>query len=110
MKILKKSVKEYHAMQRKAIKNQSKGRNGNNHAQTKNDVYEVWNINDSGNVIFTGYLKAAETWYPEAPRAGFLVRWAAEPCLYTLDADVKDRVTDEIIEEITNIQNKYRKQ
>jgi aspartate-semialdehyde dehydrogenase len=108
MKILKKAISDYRIMKRKAQSNYSKGKNGNNYAQTENDVYEVWDINKAGNVFFDGYLKAATTWYPEAPSAGFLVYDAQQAMQFTRDEEVKGKVPQDILEEILNIQNEYR--
>jgi hypothetical protein len=69
MKLLKTSVAEYHRLERKAIRNRGINKQG------ENSVEGRWNINEHGNVIFDGFLKDRDTWYPTPLRDGFYVVW-----------------------------------
>jgi hypothetical protein len=103
MRVLETAKKEFNAMCRRAQVNREKN-------QGFDDAVCVrWDISETGNIKFAGWLKESGTWYTEY-RTGFAVTFNYEYNKCEILSDYPDEYKDiqqSIINELWAIENEY---
>jgi len=92
MRLLKNEIEKMFRMERKANRNKRKG------YYSENCMHIQFDVNKSGNVIFSGWLKNYNTWYQQTH--GFYVDWDCEhqkfSVISTNNFDIPQNIVDEI--------------